>query len=232
VPGGLRAVDIERECEKSLRRLRSEVIDVYYAHVDDRYTPLEEIVEAFHRLVEAGKVRFVGASNWLTWRLAEARLLSEIRGWARMAALEFRYSYLRPVAEADFGDQVAADKQLFDFARNYQLTVVAYSVLLNGAYGRTDRELPLEYQGPDTDTRLSMLRAVAEEVGATPNQVVIAWLLQCGESIIPIIGGSTCAQIRENIAAADLRLTTEQINRLGNTGARIHLYESGTEPAR
>jgi aryl-alcohol dehydrogenase-like predicted oxidoreductase len=232
VPMGLRAVDIERECEKSLRRLRSEVIDLYYAHIDDRDTPLEEIVEAFHRLVEAGKVRFVGASNWLTWRLAEARLLSELRGWARLAALEFRHSYLRPVAGADFGVQVAADKQLFDFARTYQFTVVAYSVLLNGSYGRADRELPLEYLGPDTDARLSMLRAVAEEVDATAHQVVIAWLLQCGESIIPIIGGSTCAQIRENMAAAQVRLTAEQIDRLENAGAPMYVQESGTEPVR
>ena len=63
VPRGLRAVDIERECEKSLRRLRSETIDVYYAHVDDRDTPLEEIVEAFHRLVDAGKVRWVAPAT-------------------------------------------------------------------------------------------------------------------------------------------------------------------------
>lgn len=232
VPAGLRAHDIQRECEKSLRRLRSEVIDVYYAHVDDRNTPLEEIVEAFHRLVEAGKIRFVGASNWLTWRLAEARLLSEVRGWVGLAALEFRHSYLWPVAGADFGDQVAADKQLFDFARTYQLTVLAYSVLLNGSYARADRELPLQYRGPYTDARLAMLRTVAEEVGATAHQVVIAWLLHSGESIIPIVGGSTCAQLRENIAAARVRLTGEQIHRLQNAGAPMQVQESRMESVR
>ncbi len=222
VPRGLRAVDIERECEKSLRRLRSDVIDVYYAHVDDRHTPLEEIVEAFQRLVESGKVRFVGASNWLTWRLAEARLLSEVHGWARLSALEFRHTYLRPVAGADFGDQVAADRQLMDFARHYRLTMVAYSVLLNGSYDRADRELPPEYRGADTDARMHVLRAVAEESRATLHQVVISWLLQCGESIVPIVGGSTCGQLRENLAAADLRLTAEQIDRLGTAGASRH----------
>jgi aryl-alcohol dehydrogenase-like predicted oxidoreductase len=141
-PRGLRSADIERECERSLRRLRTDVIDLYYAHVDDRETPLEESVEAFHRLVAAGKVRFVGVSNWHTWRLAEARLLAEFKGWPRLAALEFRYSYLRPVSGADFGDQIAVTDQLLDYARTKRVTVVAYSTLLNGAYTRTDRELP------------------------------------------------------------------------------------------
>ncbi|MCW2812413.1 MAG: aldo/keto reductase [Friedmanniella sp.] len=218
VPRGLRAGDIERECEKSLRRLGSDVIDVYYAHVDDRNTPLAEIVQAFDRLVRAGKVRWVGASNWMTWRLAEARLLSEINGWARLAALEFRHTYLRPGPAASFGDQVAADRQLFDFARAHGLTVLAYSALLGGMYGRAHEEVPRDYRGPDTDTRLAVLRSVAAEVGATPNQVVIAWLLQCGEPLVPIVGGSTVAQVRENLAAASLRLSSEQVGRLTGAG--------------
>lgn len=219
VPRGLRAVDVERECEKSLRRLRSDVIDLYYAHLDDRDTPLEEIVEAFDRLVTAGKVRFPGVSNWHTWRIAEARLLAEMQGWPRPAALEFRHSYLRPVAGADFGDQIAASEQLLDYAKTYQLTLVAYSILLNGAYTRTDRELPAQYQGKDADTRLSVLRQIAQEVEATPNQVVIAWMLQADQPIIPIIGGSTREQIRENIGAATVRLTDDQLRRLHSAGA-------------
>jgi aryl-alcohol dehydrogenase-like predicted oxidoreductase len=218
VPRGLRAVDIVRECDKSLRRLRSEYIDLYYAHVDDRDTPLEEIVEAFSRLVASGKVRFVGVSNWHTWRVAEARLLAEIRGWSRLAALEFRHSYLRPVPGADFGDQVAASDQLMDFARTYQLTLVAYSVLLNGAYGRTDRQIPEPYRGQDTQTRLAALHTVAGEVEATPSQVVLAWMLRRGQRIIPIIGGSTPAQIRGNIAASSVRLSDDQCARLDAAG--------------
>ena len=91
-PYGLRAVDIRRECERSLRRLRTDVIDLYYAHADDRSTPLEEIVEAFDGLVAAGKVRFVGASNWATWRLAESRQISVAGGWVSPAVLEYRHT--------------------------------------------------------------------------------------------------------------------------------------------
>ena len=218
VPRGLRAADIERECEKSLRRLRSDVIDLYYAHVDDRDTPLEEIVAAFDRLVTAGKVRFTGLSNWHTWRVAEARLLSEVRGWCKPAALEFRYSYLRPAPGADFGDQVAADDQLLDYARANRLTLVAYSILLNGAYNRPDRTFPPEYLGPGTQERLRVLSDVAREAKATPNQVVIAWMLHRDQLIIPIIGGSTRDQIRENVDATAVRLTEDQMTRLDRAG--------------
>lgn len=225
VPGGLRAVDIERECEKSLRRLRCDVIDLYYAHVDDRDTPLEEIVGAFDRLVTAGKIRFSGVSNWHTWRLAEARMLAQIKGWSRISALEFRYSYLRPVPGAHFGGQIVASDQLLDYARMHRLTLVAYSTLLNGAYTRPDRQLPPEYRGADADARLAILREIAEETGGTPNQVVIAWLLQHDQPIIPIVGGSRLDQVRENIAAANLRLTVDQRRRLASAGSS-HVEQS------
>lgn len=154
VLGGLRAADVARECEKSLRRLQTSTIDVYYAHVDDRATPLEEILDGFEQLLLSGKIRSVGLSNWQLWRLAEARLLAEIDGWP-LAALEYRHTYLRPTASADFAPQVAATPELFDFARAYGLTVVAYSVLLNGAYMRPDRPIPWGYRGADTDARLA-----------------------------------------------------------------------------
>ena len=176
VPYGLRAVDIRRECDKSLARLRTDWIDLYYAHADDRQTPLPEIVEAFDSLISAGKVRFVGASNWATWRLAEAGQIAEANGWASPSALEYRYTYLRPRPGAVFAPQVAVNDQLLDYARDKQLPIVAYSILLNGAYSRSDRPVPGRYVGPDTDARLAALHVVSAETGATPAQVVIAWL--------------------------------------------------------
>lgn len=218
VPYGLRAVDIRRECDKSLRRLRTNWIDLYYAHADDRQTPLPEIVEAFNSLVTAGKVRFVGASNWATWRLAEARQVADANGWASPAALEYRYTYLRPRPGAAFAPQVVVGDQLLDYASNARLPIVAYSTLLNGAYSRADRPIPGRYLGPDTDARLAALHVVSAETGATPAQVVIAWLRHHPQQIIPIIGGSTLGQVRENIAAADLRLTDDQVVRLAKAG--------------
>ena len=164
MPGGLRAKDVASECEKSLRRLQTSTIDVYYAHIDDRATPLDEILDGFGQLLRSGKIRSVGLSNWQLWRLAEARLLAEIDGWP-LAALEYRHTYLRPTANADFAPQIAATPELFDFAQAHGLTVVAYSVLLNGAYTRPDRSVPWGYRGPDTDARLACLREIAAELG-------------------------------------------------------------------
>lgn len=219
VPGGLRAAAVADECEKSLRRLQTSTIDVYYAHVDDWATPLDEILDGFEKLLRSGKIRSVGLSNWQLWRLAEARLLAEIEGWS-LAALEYRHTYLRPTANADFAPQITATPELFDFARAHGLTVVAYSVLLNGAYTRPDRSVPWSYRGPDTEARLACLREVAAELGTTPNHVVLAWLQSTpGCMVIPIIGGSTPEQVRQNLQAATVGLSREQRSRLDAAGA-------------
>jgi len=219
VPGGLRATDVASECEKSLRRLQTSTIDLYYAHIDDWATPLEEILDGFGKLLQSGKIRSVGLSNWQLWRLAEARLLAEIDGWP-LAALEYRHTYLRPTANADFAPQIAATPELFDFAQAHGLTVVAYSVLLNGAYTRPDRSVPWSYRGPDTDARLACLREVAAELGTTPNQVVLAWLQTApGCTVIPIIGGSRLGQVQQNLEAAAVRLSEDQQDRLYAAGA-------------
>src|SRR5580693_6798802 len=101
--GGLSAGEIERECERSLRRLQTDRIDLYYAHRDDPETPLDETMEAFHRLIAAGKVRAIGASNLSVWRIAETNMLAELRGWSQYCAIEQRFTYLRPRYGANFG---------------------------------------------------------------------------------------------------------------------------------
>ncbi len=217
--GGLRAQEIERECERSLKRLGTDTIDLYYAHLDDRDTPLEERLEASDRLVQAGKVRFTGASNHGTWRLAEARCISKANGWADYCAIEQRHTYLRPKAGANFLFHVCADDDVLDYCRVHGITLVAYRVLLQGAYTRSDRSLPEQYLGPDSDARLAALNAVANEVEASPNQVIIAWMRQNDPPILPIIGGSTAEQLSENLGALDIQLTDEQMERLDAASA-------------
>ena len=229
VPGGLRAKDVASECEKSLRRLQTSTIDVYYAHIDDRATPLEEILDGFGQLLRSGKIRSVGLSNWQLWRLAEARLLAETDGWP-LGALEYRHTYLRPTAAADFAPQIVATPELFAFARAHELAVVAYSVLLNGAYTRPDRSIPWGYRGPDTEARLTCLREIAAELGAPTNQIVLAWLRSTsGCPVVPIIGGSRLEQIQENLEAAAIRLSPDQRERLDAAGAP-HPDDEGESP--
>lgn len=216
--GGLTAGEIERECDKSLRRLQTDRLDLYYAHRDDRNTPLEETMRAFDRLVRAGKVRAIGASNLRVWRIAEANAVGRANGWTTYRAVEQRHTYLRPRHGVGFGPQLLINEDLKDFGRAAGLTLIAYSVLLQGAYTRADRPVPPHYAGTDSDARLAALRAVAGEVRATPNQVVIAWMLRSDPPVLPIVAGSRVEQLAENIAALDVALTDEQMRRLDTAG--------------
>ncbi len=216
--GGLGAEEIERECEKTLKRLQTDRIDVYHAHRDDFDTPLEETMQAFDRLLQAGKIRAVGASNLWIWRIAAANMLSDLRGWSPYAVIEQRHTYLRPRHGADFGPQIAITEDLKRYARHRDIALVGYSILLQGAYTRDDRPTPAQYAGPDSDDRLEALQAIADQVGASPHQVIVAWMRQSDPPVLPIIGGSRPEQVRENIAALDVELSEEQMNILDTAG--------------
>jgi len=216
---GLRAAQIEAECDKSLRRMGIDTIDLYYAHVDDRSTPLEETLLAFDRLVQKGKVRYLGASNFLAWRLEAARGVSQAHGWARYCCIQQRFSYLRPKPGASFAPQIAANDDLLDYCTNEGITLLAYSPLLNSAYTREDRLFPQQYQGLDSDARLVTLRQVAEEAGATAHQVVLAWMMQSDPVVIPVIGATTPEQLTDILGAFAVHLSDEQMTRLNAASA-------------
>jgi aryl-alcohol dehydrogenase-like predicted oxidoreductase len=216
--GGLSAAEIERECEKSLQRLGTDRLDLYYAHCDDAQTPLEETMGAFDRLIRTGKVRAIGASNLTSWRIAEANAVAGANGWARYSAVEQRHTYLRPRHGADFGPQVAVNEDMKSYCRARGVTLIAYSALIQGAYTREDRPVPAQYAGSDADGRLVILRDVAAEVSATLNQVVIAWMRQSDPPVLPIIAGSEPAQVTENLAALKVTLSAAQMQRLNEAG--------------
>jgi aryl-alcohol dehydrogenase-like predicted oxidoreductase len=175
-------------------------------------------MEAFDRLQRAGKVRAIGASNLRVWRIAEANATSRIHHWASFSAVEQRHTYLRPRHGADFGPQVCINEDLKDYCRVNGLTLIGYSVLLQGAYTRADRPVPAQYAGPEACERLGVLRTVAAELDATLSQVVIAWMLQSDPPVLPIVAGSRPAQLAENLAALDIRLTEDQMRRLDAAG--------------
>lgn len=216
VPIRLRASDIEQECNKSLKRMNIDTIDLFYAHVDDRETPLEETLEAFDRLVKAGKVRYIGASNYLAWRLEQARWTSETNSWAQFCCIQQHYTFLRLRPGTRVAPQEMVNDDLLDYCDWSGLTLLAYSVLQSGAYTRDDRDFRVELQMTDNDQRLQTLKAVAEETGATVNQVVLKWMLN--RSVIPLIAASTEAQLAENIGALELELSAEQMERLNSAG--------------
>jgi len=217
VPTSLKADIIEREAEKSLKRLGIETIDLYYWHCDHRSTPLEESLSVMDRLVQSGKVRCIGASNIKAWRLAEARAVSTHNNLVRHAVVQQRFTYLRPKVNADFSHQTSTNEDLLEYCARYDLPLVAYSPLLSGAYMRDDRPLPPQYRHPDSDARMDALRSVASETDATLNQVILAWMIRQG--VIPIFGASRDEQMSENLGAAALELTDEQMASLSDAGA-------------
>jgi aryl-alcohol dehydrogenase-like predicted oxidoreductase len=218
VPSSLSASLIERECEKSLELLGCETIDLYYAHTDDRSTPVEETLGAFEKLVKAGKVRFIGASNFTAWRLEEAHWTSASHGWSEYCCVQQRHTYLRPKPGASFSPQLAANEDLFDYCRNRKMTLLAYSALLSGGYTRSDREIGEQYAGADSQARMRILRAVAEEKGCLINQVILAWMLHGNPFVLPLIAASTEAQLSENLGALEIKLTSAEMDRLDKAG--------------
>ncbi|MBN2046729.1 MAG: aldo/keto reductase [Anaerolineaceae bacterium] len=218
VESGTSARQIESECEKSLRRMGVETIDLYYAHHDDRGTPLEESLEAFYQLIRKGKVRRIGASNFLAWRIAEANGIARANGWEEYCCVQQRYTYLRPRAATSFGAQVAVNSDLEDFCRAMPVTLLAYSPLLGGAFVRDDREINANYLGADSEARLSTLHFVAKENNWTVNQVILVWLMQHSPRTIPLVSAGNMEQMREDMRAAELRLSAEHLTLLDQAG--------------
>jgi aryl-alcohol dehydrogenase-like predicted oxidoreductase len=215
---GLSAEVIEDEAHASLKRMGLDHVDLLYAHADDRQTRLEETTDAFGRLVEAGDAGLVAASNHTTWRLALARRIAEERGMPRYAAIQQRHSYLeaRHLREhPPDAVQLPITPELLDYARStVDLAVLGYSVLLSGAYTRPDRPLPEDYDTAGAPARLAMLDKVAAELDATPNQVVLAWMMGGDPPIIPLLGVSSVEQLDECLGAADLHIDQELRDRL------------------
>jgi aryl-alcohol dehydrogenase-like predicted oxidoreductase len=219
---GAGAQTLRTAIDASLRRLGTDHVDLYYVHVDDRSTPIEETLEALAGIVQAGKARYLGWSNVRTWRLERIRLLCARYGWPAPVAVQQQYSYLRPRRGLD--DASMVDVEQLDYLRaNPDLTLVAYSPILKGIYDdpakRAGHWMMEPFAGADSEVRLSTVEKVAAEVGATPNQVVLAWLLRrSAPTVVPLIGPRTLAQYEAAMAALDVVLTPEQVATLDGAG--------------
>ena len=220
IGNGLSSELIKSEFDKSLKRLRTEYVDLYYAHKDHREDPLEETLESFNRLHRQGKVRAVGCSNYLAWRIEEARQLSRERGWPEYCCVQQKHTYLRPAPGTFDLIHPYADDNLMDYLRvKGDVVMLAYSPTLKGAYTRDDREIGDAYRSPDTDARLAALKKVAGETGATPIQVVFAWMLASDPIALPLVTAGTMEQMDENLGSLDVTLTDGQMERLNNAGS-------------
>ena len=212
--------------EASLRRLKTDRIDVYWAHVSDGVTPIEEIVRGFDDLVRAGKILYAGLSNFPAWRIARAATIAELRGIVPIAGIQVEHSLVQRATEQD----------LIPAAQALGLGVVAFSPLgggvLTGKYrtGKTESRRDEAWAGagfqpentPQRSAIIDTLIAIAAEAGVTPGEIAVAWVAAKGS--LPIIGPRTPAQLKSNLAAASLALSPAQVTRLDAVSAISSVY--------
>ena len=214
IPRSLKKELIISECEKSLGRLGVDTIDIYFAHAYDAETTAEETMEAFYQLKKSGKIRYAGASNYTGWRLEEANKVAESQGWEGYSCLQQRHTYLDPASRADFNNQEFLTPEIEDLCHTKNLNIIAYTPLLGGAYTRLDQSLPIQYQSSHNEQRLAALEKISKETGLSPNQLVLAWMVNSTPSIIPLLGCSSEAQLEENLEGISSSLSQAIIRSL------------------
>ena len=201
--------------EASLQRLQVDYIDLYWLHIWDFMTPVEEVMRAFDDMISAGKILYIGISDTPAWIVSRANMLAELKGWTPFIALQVEYSLVERAPEREF----------LPMARDLDLGVTAWSPLgsglLTGKYTQSfndteDRRLEKAQFKEITEQELTIAREVdrlSDEIGCTPAQVALNWLRR-QPHVIPIVGARTRAQVEDNLGCLNVSLATEQQDRL------------------
>ena len=217
---GLKREQIEHWIDVSLKNLGTDYVDLYYAHTDDPNTPLEETMEAFHHLVEKGKVRALGCSNYDTWRAAEANMVAEQGGFTPYTVMQQRMTYLHPrfAFRPKYAFNESVDRERLRFLISKNIPLVTYSCLCKGAYEDPSR-LPAEYENGE---RLTYIREMAAAKGVAPSALVIAYLanlyrLPGYPRVLPLFT-ATRAHLIENLAGLSLTLSDAELAEMEAVG--------------
>src|SRR5215467_12850203 len=198
--------------ETSLRRLRTDYLDIYWVHMWDRRTPAEEMMSALDDQVRAGRVLYAGVSDAPAWVVSQANTLALWRGWAPLAGLQVPYSLV----------QRDIERELLPMAEAFGMTVAAWSPLagiLSGKYTRPG--------GPEPGTRIDpasltqrqrhiaeTVRQVAADLDATPSQVALAWTMARSPAVHPILGARRVDQLLDNLGSLEIQLAADTVKRL------------------
>jgi len=211
--GGAGRKAIVASCEESLRRLRTDYIDLYWMHFWDPNTPIDETLRALDDLVRAGKVRYIGASDTPAWKVAQAQVLAAFRGWSPFVGLQIEYSLIERTVEGE----------LVPMALDLGLGVTPWSPLrggvLSGKYTRANAATANPDRGDRvkaflTERNLTIideLIRVANEAGSTPSAVALAWLQSKPGVTSTIIGARRLDQLDQNLSALDITLASSQL---------------------
>jgi aryl-alcohol dehydrogenase (NADP+) len=216
--GGLSRVHIMQAIDDSLRRLRTDYIDLYQIHRWDVDTPIEETLEALHDVVKSGKVRYIGASSMYAWQFSKSLYLADIHGWTRFISMQNHYNLVYREEE----------REMMPLCRSEGVGVIPWSPLARGflsgnrsrqEWGDTTRAKSddfahqMYYQESDF-TVVERVVELAKKRGVTPSQIALAWLLHQPGVTSPIIGASKTHHLEEDIAALDIKLSAEELETL------------------
>ena len=210
--GGNHRKSLVRSLEQSLRRLRTDYVDLLWLHMRDATTPIDEFVRALDDQVRLGKVLYVGISDSPSWVIARAQTIAELRGWSPFVAVQLPYS----VASRD------PEREVLPMAAELGLTAVPWGVLGAGMLtGRPAATLRWPGEVPErTRAVIDALQQVAGELGCTAAQVAIAWLLQRrAPELVPIVGVRSAAQLEDNLGALEVELPPAAVALLDEAGA-------------
>jgi aryl-alcohol dehydrogenase-like predicted oxidoreductase len=215
--------------ELSLKRLKTDYLDLYWVHIWDQITPVEEVMRGLDDLVRQGKALHVGISDAPAWWIAQANTLAHLRGWSPFIGLQIEYSLTERTVE----------RELIPMARALNLGVTAWSPLSSGiltgkyhGHGASDQSEPGRMSSdmmkgfmPEqkrTDRIVAAVKAVSDETGRSMAQVALAWLRYRPVPVIPIIGARKLSQLQDNLASFDLALSPDQLKKL-DEASRIEL---------
>jgi aryl-alcohol dehydrogenase-like predicted oxidoreductase len=214
--GGSGRKSLINACENSLRRLQTDYIDLYWLHVWDRNTPIEETMAALDDLVRGGKVRYLGVSDTPAWKIVEANLIARFRGWSSFVGLQIEYSLLERTVE----------QELVPMADEFGLGITPWSPLKNGVLSgkytrrndgqhKADRGAIVEaFLNERTYAVVDELEIIAKAHETTVASVALAWVHAQRAVTSIIIGARRLSQLEDNVRAVDVNLTAEELTRL------------------
>jgi aryl-alcohol dehydrogenase-like predicted oxidoreductase len=225
--GGNHRKNMVQSIEASLKRLGTEYIDLYWVHMWDFTTPVDEVMRGLDDLVRQGKILHIGISDTPAWVVARANTLAELRGWSQFAAYQVEYSLIQRTPE----------REIIPLAREMDLTLTPWAPLAGGAltgkYLRNDpgRLKPESIRLNDRSQSIAQeVVAIAEEIDCSPAQVALRWTMQADVNadmkrgvVIPIVGATKEAQVKDNLGAVNIVLTAEHMKRLDD----ISTFELG-----
>jgi aryl-alcohol dehydrogenase-like predicted oxidoreductase len=204
---------VDMDITESLDRLGDSMIDLYFLHRDDSRVPVGEIIDLLNEQIARGRIRYAGASNWTAGRIAAANEYAAAKGKRGFVASQPMYSLAEPNPPRDKTMRSLEAEDRVWHARS-RLPVLAYSCTANGYFASNGEKGATAWDNPVSRARLGVVKQLAAELGVTPNQIALAYLMHQQFPVVPILGTVDVNHLRDGLGAASVRLSPDQVHRL------------------